>query len=401
MAIKEPIQIPPWSQSTGPLDPAQATPAEPPTLAILPGSEPDRGSALRPQREPDLSRLLRRRSRSLRRRSSIQRIGAAVLAAAAGLPLVAGPGQAEEKLYDGIAAQVGSGVVLISEVNQMSAPVEVRMRKAGVPEDEIDRMRADVLDRLIESRLIEDVVHRLELDASDREVDLAISTIATEAGVSVAQLEKSVTGHGLTVDEYREKIRGEIERSKVISTMVRSRVRIEPMEIEAIYYDQFGSQPSGGEEVHILHILVASVPQAPRTRAEACRLVEEGRDRILAGETDFATLANEISDANPGRGGDLGWIHSRDMAGWMAPLVRDLEPGQTSGIIENRFGCNLLQLAGRRKFEPVTFEQAKPKIEGMLMRQKMEEEYSEWVETLREQTYIEKKPGFGSGGGAG
>jgi parvulin-like peptidyl-prolyl isomerase len=78
----------------------------------------------------------------------------------------------------------------------------------------------------------------------------------------------------------------------------------------------------------------------------------------------------------------------------MAPLVHDLEPGQISRVAETRFGCNLLQLVERRKFEPVTFEQAKPRLEAILMREKMEEEYTKWVESLREQTYIEKKTGF-------
>lgn len=304
------------------------------------------------------------------------------------------PVSAAEMLFDAIAAQVGNGVVLLSEVNQMAAPVEARMREAGVPDSEIEKMRADVLDRLIEARLIEDVVRRLELDASDDEVDAAIASIASEAGLTVTQLHESVTSHGLSVEEYREKIRAEIERSKVINTMVRSRVHIEPLEVESLYYERFGNQPAGGEEVHVRHILVASTLESGRTRDQACEMVQQAAQRIRSGEADFVAVASEISDSNPGRGGDLGWIHSRDLAGWMAPVISDLEPGEISGVIEARFGCNLLQLVERRKFEPITFEQAKPRLEAILMREKMEEAYSEWVETLRSQTYIEKKSGF-------
>ncbi|MCZ6784818.1 MAG: hypothetical protein O7G30_16085, partial [Proteobacteria bacterium] len=68
---------------------------------------------------------------------------------------------AAEEVIDGIAAQVGNDIVLISEVNQMAAPVEERMRNAGAPAGEVARMRADVLDRLIEGRLMADVVRRL------------------------------------------------------------------------------------------------------------------------------------------------------------------------------------------------------------------------------------------------
>ena len=75
-----------------------------------------------------------------------------------------GPGpRADEVLIDGIAAQVGSEIVLLSDVQELARPVEQRMRAAGVSEDEIRNMHADALERLIEAKLIESVVHRLEM----------------------------------------------------------------------------------------------------------------------------------------------------------------------------------------------------------------------------------------------
>ena len=45
--------------------------------------------------------------------------------------LLAAPGRTDEVLVDGIAAQVGSDIVLISEVMQMVAPNERRICKAA------------------------------------------------------------------------------------------------------------------------------------------------------------------------------------------------------------------------------------------------------------------------------
>ena len=76
------------------------------------------------------------------------------LAAAASILLLAAvpasrPGAAE-LLVDGIAAQVGSDIVLVSEVLEMVAPTEVRMREAGAPDVEIAKLRADGLESIIE-----------------------------------------------------------------------------------------------------------------------------------------------------------------------------------------------------------------------------------------------------------
>jgi hypothetical protein len=48
--------------------------------------------------------------------------------------LPAGPAAAAERLVEGIAAQVGGEIILVSEVMEMAGPVEERMRAAGAPE---------------------------------------------------------------------------------------------------------------------------------------------------------------------------------------------------------------------------------------------------------------------------
>ncbi|HKJ25972.1 MAG TPA: hypothetical protein VKB65_14190, partial [Myxococcota bacterium] len=80
------------------------------------------------------------------------RLAPAGLAAALALAL-AGPAAAEEELVDGIAAQVGTDVVLVSEVTRVTAPMEERIHAAGGTDADVDLIRADLLERLIERRL--------------------------------------------------------------------------------------------------------------------------------------------------------------------------------------------------------------------------------------------------------
>ena len=309
--------------------------------------------------------------------------------------VAAAPSDAAEELVEGVAAQVGTDIVLASEVFELSAPVEERMRQAGAPRDQILAVRRDALERLIEGRLLSSVVSRLELDADRDEVDAAISAIAEENGLSMEQLLSSVTSHGLTVQEYRDKIKGEIERSKVVNAMVRSRVQIEAEEVEALYRQRFGEQPEGGDEVHLRHIVVMPGGRTATTPAQACDRVSAARTEIVGGGADFGAVARELSDMNPEQAGDLGWIHRRDVADWMAQVVDGLAPGELSSVIEMPFGCNLIQLVDRRGFERITYEQAEPQLQNYLYQQKMEEEYTKWLDVLRQQTFIERKGAFG------
>ena len=294
-------------------------------------------------------------------------------------------------MVDGIVAQVGNDIVLLSEVRELAKPVEDRMRAAGAPEADVRAMHSEALERLIEAKLIESVVRRLDLEASEAEIDDAIMGIAQDTGLTLEQLGNSVESHGLTIEEYREKIKGEIERTKVLNTMVRSRVRVEPEELRAAFEERFGDQRAGGEEVRLRHILVSFGDAVRRDRRTACAIARDAARKIAEGEIDFPDMARRVTDMDPEQAGDLGWLHVDDLADWMAPTVKRMQPGDVSDVIETSFGCNLLELVERREFQPVTFEQAEPALTAELSRQKMEKQYITWLETLREQIYVSRK----------
>lgn len=300
-----------------------------------------------------------------------------------------------ERQVDGIAAQVGNEIVLISEVMELAAPVEKRMREAGASQREIEFVRSDALERLIEARLLSSVVERLELGADREEIDAAISAIAEDNELSIEQLLSSISRHGLSIDEYRSKIQDEIERSKVVNAMVRSRIQISEKEVREVYDEQFGKQRTGGEEVYLRHILVTTGGPEASSNEAACKIVSDARTQIESGKTEFYEVARRISNMNPEQGGELGWIHQEDLAAWMVEIVRDLEPGELSPAVEQPFGCNLLQLVERREFVRIEFEQAKAQLQNLVFQRKTEVEYEKWLEILRGQIYIERKAGFG------
>jgi parvulin-like peptidyl-prolyl isomerase len=129
--------------------------------------------------------------------------------------------------------------------------------------------------------------------------------------------------------------------------------------------------------------------------AEACGVARGARIEISTGTAAFAQLAERFSDMNPERGGDLGWLHRKDVAAWMAEAIDPLSPGEMSSVIEMPFGCNLLELVDRREFAPISFDQAAPRLRNYLFQRKTEEQYTEWLDVLREQTYIDRKGAFG------
>lgn len=303
----------------------------------------------------------------------------------------------ESEEIDGVAAQVGNEIVLVSEVTQYTEPVERQIREAGAGDEDVLRMKSEVLERLIERKLIDQVVRKAELEATDAEVDQTIEAIAKENGLSVEKLQQTVEASGMPIAVYREKIRGEIQHAKVMNGMVRARVSVDESEVKRLYEKRFSNAPEGGAEYHLRHILLPFISAKPEQKAVVCKKAEQALARVKSGES-FERVAAEFSAVNPERGGDVGWVHERMLVEWMAPVVRGLAQGQTSPVIESAFGCNVLQVVEKREFRKKSYEEAKGQLFEELYRERMDVEYGRWMDKLRSQAYIERKGMFAKAG---
>lgn len=323
------------------------------------------------------------------RRAALALASLTALALALAPPAAPAEEAAEGEVIDGIAAQVGTDVVLVSEVVRISAPIEGKMREAGASDSELAMMRGDVLERLIDRKLIALFAKRSEIQVNDLEIDEASAGIARDNDMSVEQMRASLEAQGVTWESYRQRLAEEILQQKVIAGMVRSRVRVEDAEVRAFYEQRFGDQPTSGEEVHLQHIAVAAKSEKPEAKRDACDRVRAGLGRVRAGE-DFMAVARQVSEGSP----DLGFVHMSSLTPWMAEAVNGMQPGSVSGVLELPVGCAVLRLVERREVQPVAFEQAQDRIRQALFEQKLEKEMESFLERLRKQTYVERKGAF-------
>lgn len=293
------------------------------------------------------------------------------------------------ELIDGIAAQVGTDVVLLSEVMRASAPIEARLREAGASDADVAMLRAEVLQQLIDRKLIQLFARRAEIEVNELEIDETVASIASENKITTDQLRASVESQGMSWATYRSRIADEILQQKVLAGMVRPKVRVEDAEVRAYYDERFADQPTSGEEAHLQHIAVAAKGDKPADRAAACARVRSALARVRAGE-DFLAVAREVSDGTP----DLGYVALSSLAPWMAETVAGMRAGAISDAIELPMGCAALRLVDRREVQPVTFEQAQDRIRQTLFEQKFERELEAFLQRLRKQTYVQRKGVF-------
>ena len=145
--------------------------------------------------------------------------------------------------------------------------------------------------------------------------------------------------------------------------------------------------PATITQSHARHILLRTGPQLSEAAARA-RLTDF-RNRILAKQADFATLARENSqDGSAREGGDLGWASPGQFVPEFENVINSLAPGEISQPLTSRFGVHLIQLIERREVKLSEREQREA-ARNILREKKLDEAYATWAQEVRGRAYVE------------
>lgn len=130
---------------------------------------------------------------------------------------------------------------------------------------------------------------------------------------------------------------------------------------EALARNTYRAKPErfkAEEEVKIRHILIAE--KTPESRAKAQQVLDE-----LKKGAEFAALAKERSadTGSAAKGGELGYFARGRMVPEFETAAFALsKPGETSGLVETRFGYHILQLDERRPARTRAFEEVREEL---------------------------------------
>ncbi|MDP3701213.1 MAG: peptidylprolyl isomerase [Hylemonella sp.] len=148
-----------------------------------------------------------------------------------------------------------------------------------------------------------------------------------------------------------------------------------------------GLPPTTVTQSRARHILL--VPSTQQGEALARDKLNDFRRRIVAGESDFATLARQNSqDGSAAQGGDLGWTSPGVFVPEFERVMDQLAPGQISQPLISRFGVHLIQLLERRNAALSEREQ-REMVRNVLREKKYGEVYDNWSRDVRARAYVE------------
>ena len=195
------------------------------------------------------------------------------------------------------------------------------------------------------------------VDKTNEDIDKAVDDFVQRELFTHAALDQGYEDDSLVVSKLKSTQRGSMMQY-VFEKAILGAI-IDDASLKEVY-------ERTGTEVKARHILIqfqgVARAQSERTKAEAQRLVNDIKARIVAGEA-FDKLASELSEGpSKSNGGDLGWFGWGQMVGPFQEVAFALKPGDVSDAVETQFGLHLIKVEDRRELDRGSFEEEKPRL---------------------------------------
>ncbi|MFO7600415.1 MAG: peptidylprolyl isomerase [Candidatus Desulfacyla sp.] len=247
--------------------------------------------------------------------------------------------------------------------------------------------RRKVLNDLIDQKIALEKIKELEIEVPPEEVDQAIERVKEDNQLTQEGLLAKLKERGTTYEAYRESIKADLERMRLVNYEVQSKILLKEEDIETYYKEHIHEFSSGGK---IRLALIFLKQTDPADKDEARNLYQKAQDilsMIESGE-DFDNLARKFS-SGPGsrQGGDLGVFKLSELNPEMAEQIKGLSTGDVAKPIVKPDGIRIIKVVEKDGGGVKSLEQVRNEIQSILYREELERRYSAWISELRKKAY--------------
>jgi peptidyl-prolyl cis-trans isomerase SurA len=287
---------------------------------------------------------------------------------------------ANQEIVDRIVAVVNDDIITLSQLHKAVQPylkqVAVSQRSESAKKQMVEAIEKEMLDTLIDRTLTRQEAARQKISISDDEVQSAIDNFKRQNGLDQEAFEKGLEVEGISLEEYRERVRENFMQSLLVNRVIRSRIIVTQTEIET-YYHAHPEKFKGEKKYHLRNILAASESEA----AHVLSRLDQG--------LSFPEAARQFSAApNAGDGGDLGVFDIDTFNDAVKAAVKSLKKGEYSRVISTNQGFQIIFVEEILDAGGKTLEQAREEIQDILYREQAEEKFARWIESLKKNAHI-------------
>ena len=320
-----------------------------------------------------------------------------------------------DNIVDEIIARVNDQIITRSEVQKakQSNQDELKQRFPSDWQSRWTKAQDDVLRDLIDQQLLLERGKEMGI-TGETDVVKRLNQLRQQMGLaSIDDLEKEAQKQGVSYEDFKEQIRIGAVTQQVIGQEVGSKIHITNEDVQE-WYNTHQKELEGPEEVGLSEIMVstqaaksdtddkdkqdASQPEDPQKVAEAQAKANQLLEQLRKG-AKFEDVAKKNSDGpTAAQGGALGNFKRGELAKDLEDKTFALKTGEFTDVIRTRQGFIILKSTGHRAAGVPPMKDIADRIREAIYSERLEPAARAYLTKLREQAYIDIKPGYTDSG---
>ena len=288
---------------------------------------------------------------------------------------------AQEEVVDRIVAIVNDDIVTLVQLDRAAAPyrknIETSQESSARKKELMTQMYSQVLNQLVENSLVVQEAKRMGIAVDDADVDRAVENFKKEHNLDQEQLKLGLAAQGMTLEQYRERIREQITQSMIVSRAVRAKIVVTDEEVNA-YYKSHYQEFKAKKKYHLKNIIVKDSTALATVRKK------------LENHVDFSQVAKDDSiGSNASSGGELGTFDISSFSSEIKEALEGVAKGQYTKPVDMGDAFQILYVADVISMGqgPVQ-EEVEKQIQDILYREHGEAQFKKWMETLKNSAHI-------------
>ncbi|MCX7991552.1 MAG: SurA N-terminal domain-containing protein [Proteobacteria bacterium] len=279
-------------------------------------------------------------------------------------------------VIDRIVAIAGDDLILLSNLKK-SLLVKNNDDLTKIPKEKQEL----VLDELIERSLLSQKAKKLGISVLEKEIDEEIENVKNANNITTEVLIEALKKEGLTLEDYRNIIRHQIIKAKIISREIRPNLYITD-ELLRSYYEK---EIAGEDQKHIsFDVLTIYDDKSPGFEEDIKELYKSAKNGASLPDLETKTKHNALFSS-------VESIKFSELAPELKDAMKDLKENQLGPLVRFSQGFQIFILKKITYKGLKSFEEAKEELKKTYTKERLNKLYQDYLTELKKEFYVEKR----------
>jgi peptidyl-prolyl cis-trans isomerase C len=255
-------------------------------------------------------------------------------------------------------------IAFVNNVPVFRSDLELEMKLqplAVFDEDLIENLRNEVFEELIDQELLAQAALKQQIRLSKEEIENQL--MLAKAGTPEQEFKESLKVRNIKLEDWEKRFLKQALINEFVRQKIRSQINVRRQEINNYYWEHL-LEFRRRQQVRLRQIF--------NIKAES---IQAAHKELQLGEAFGEVVSRYSQGPEISKGGDLGWVDSRQLSKSLADVAFSLRKGRFSNPVKSPYGWHIVIVDDIVPAGNMPLEEAAPEIHALLLKEKEQKLY--------------------------